>query len=93
MGGGDLALRQYYVRAIVDRIEVGDSQIRITGVKKALEHAIGRFDAKQGTPVPNIEREWRTRQESNLWPLPSEGIPRTPPIPHHNIRHYDKTMI
>ena len=23
--------------------------------------------------VPNIEREWRTQEDSNLWPLPSEG--------------------
>jgi site-specific DNA recombinase len=68
-----VALRQYYVRAIVDRIEVGDAQIRIRGATKALEHAVGRFDATPGMPVPNIEREWRTRQDSNLWPLPSEG--------------------
>lgn len=71
--GQDVALRQYYVRAIVDRIEVGDTQIRIRGATKALEHAVGRFDASPGMPVPNIEREWRTRQDSNLWPSPSEG--------------------
>ena len=71
--GDDVALRQYYVRAIVDRVEVGNTAIRITGATKALEHAVGRLDAAPGMPVPNIERKWRTRQDSNLWPLPSEG--------------------
>jgi hypothetical protein len=57
----------------IDRVEVGDGQIRITGRKKALGHAVGRYDAQQAMPAPNIEREWRTQQDSNLRPLPSEG--------------------
>ncbi len=66
--GDDPSLRQYYTRAIVSRVEVGDDQIRISGSTKALEHAVGRTaDAPDG-PVPNIEREWRARQDSNLRP-------------------------
>ncbi|WP_257787766.1 zinc ribbon domain-containing protein [Sphingopyxis sp. QXT-31] len=70
----DPALRQYYVRSIVGRVEVGDAEIRIMGTTKALEHAIGRVGAKPHFPVPNIEREWCTRRDSNPWPLPSEGV-------------------
>ena len=40
----------------------------VRGAKKALEHAIGRFDAQPGMPVPNIEREWRARLDSNQRP-------------------------
>lgn len=64
----DPALRQYYTRAIVGRVEVGDQQIRISGSAKALEHAVGRTLDGLKTSVPNFEREWRARQESNLRP-------------------------
>ena len=64
----DPALRQYYIRSIVGRIEVGNQEIRILGTTKALEHAVGRLGAKPHFPVPIIEREWCARQDSNLRP-------------------------
>ncbi len=70
---GDVALSQYYARSILARLEVGKDEIRLIGSRKALEHAASRTDSKPLGLVPNIEREWRTRQDSNLWPLPSEG--------------------
>ena len=70
---GEPALRQYYVRSLVGQVEVGDNEIRISGSKKALEHAVARTNSVAKTGVPIIERKWRTRQDSNLWPLPSEG--------------------
>jgi site-specific DNA recombinase len=54
-------------------VEVGEAELKIVGATKALEHAVGRVGSQPHIPVPNIEREWRTRQDSNLWPLPSEG--------------------
>ncbi len=57
---GEPALRQYYVRSIVGRVEVGDSEVKIMGATKALEHAVGRIGSLPHRPVPNIEREWRT---------------------------------
>lgn len=64
----DPTLRQYYVRSIVGRVEVGNQEIRIVGSTKALEHAVGRLGAKPSFPVPIIEREWCARQDSNLRP-------------------------
>ncbi|RYY23292.1 MAG: hypothetical protein EOP62_20740 [Sphingomonadales bacterium] len=64
----DSALRQYYTRAIVGRVDVGDQQIRISGSTRALEHAVGRTFDHSAAPVPNIEREWCARQDSNLRP-------------------------
>ncbi|WP_141237149.1 hypothetical protein [Sphingopyxis sp. GW247-27LB] len=62
------ALRRYYVKAIVGRVEVGDHQIRIFGSTKALEHAVGRTSDHTATPVPNIEREWRAQDaEDETW--------------------------
>ena len=63
---GDPALRKYYVRALLDNVEVGDAEIRISGSKKALEHAIGRVETPNRSVVPIIERKWCTRQDSNL---------------------------
>ena len=38
-----------------------------------LDHAFHSRRRHGGTKVPSFAREWRTRQDSNLWPLPSEG--------------------
>src|SRR3546814_11309208 len=62
----DPALRRFYVKAIVGRVEVGEHQIRISGSSKALEHAVGRTSDHTAALVPNIEREWCARQDSNL---------------------------
>ena len=63
-------LRKQYVDLLVDKVEVGDTLVRITGRKSCLARA-----ANSTAPhmVPKAEREWCTRQDSNLWPLPSEG--------------------
>ena len=65
---GDPALRQYYVRSLLDRVEVGDDEIRLSGSSKALEHAVGRINTSAKPEVPIIERKWCARQDSNLWP-------------------------
>ena len=64
------AARRDYIRLLVDRVEVGHREIRISGSKAALSRAA------IGTPphlVPKAERKWCTRRDSNPWPLPSEG--------------------
>ena len=58
-------LRREYVRLLIDRIEVGNDVIRITGPKDALAAAAS------GSPeegVPKAVRRWRARQDSNLLP-------------------------
>ncbi len=61
------ATRRAYVRLLIDKVEVGREQIRITGSRRSLAKLAS------GTPpqlVPKAEREWRARRESN--PRPTE---------------------
>ena len=59
----DKRARRDYLRLLVSRVEVGEKEIGISGSKAALSRAAS------GVPphmVPKAEREWRTRQDSNL---------------------------
>lgn len=67
------ALRQAYTRLFIDEVTVETDRVQIRGSRKALERAVIATAASGGTKVPSFAREWRTRQDSNLWPLPSEG--------------------
>ena len=69
---GSIPFRKAYLQSIVDFIEVDDAQIRIRGSKDVLEKAVlasrsGMLERSQ------MSTRWRTRQDSNLWPSPSEG--------------------
>ena len=70
---GNVALRQYYARSILTRVEVGKEEIRLVGSRKALEHATSRTDGKPLGVVPDIEREWRARNDSNVRPPDSKS--------------------
>ena len=71
---GDIpALRQAYVRLLIDQVVVEDELVRIRGSRKALERAVVATAASTRKGVPSFAREWRTQEDSNLWPLPSEG--------------------
>ncbi len=65
--GPDPKVRREYVHLLVDRVEVGDREIRITGRNAMLERAVVASQTL-GASVPRAERKWRARQESNLWP-------------------------
>ena len=57
--------RRDYVRLLVDQIEVGKQEIRISGSKQTLScAAIGMAP----NLVPKAERKWCTRRDSNPWP-------------------------
>jgi site-specific DNA recombinase len=59
----DAVIRRAYVRLLIDKVEVGREQIRITGSRRSLAKLAS------GAPpqlVPKAEREWRARQDSNL---------------------------
>ena len=71
--GDNPALRQAYVRLLIDQVVVEDEQIHIRGSRKALERAVIATAASTRNGVPSFAREWRTQEDSNLWPLPSEG--------------------
>ena len=65
----DVNARRGYIASIVERIEVDDGTVRVVGHKQVLADAVQRGDGK----VRGFVRRWRTRQDSNLRPLPSEG--------------------
>lgn len=70
-------LKKRYIRAFVSEIVVGKSEIVISGPKEAFAEAASSDNlahvAAASGPVRSFIREWRTQQDSNLRPLPSEG--------------------
>ena len=64
--GDNPALRQAYVRLLIDQVVVEDEQALISG--KALERAVVATAAGTRKGVPSFAREWRARQDSNLRP-------------------------
>ena len=69
---GDTPARKAWLRSIVVRFEVDDGIVRLFGRKDVLEQCV-----MAGTSaIPGVRTfvlEWRTQQDSNLRPLPSEG--------------------
>ncbi|MEW9614417.1 recombinase family protein [Shinella sp. S4-D37] len=62
---GPIPFRRAWLRALIDNVEVDDTEIRIHGRKTVLEQLVM---ANTITPdaVPSFVRKWRTRQDSNL---------------------------
>jgi site-specific DNA recombinase len=68
---GDTHTRKAWIGSLITRIEVDDDRIRVIGETPVLAAAV----IGQSAPQPRVRgfvRNWRTRQDSNLWPLPSE---------------------
>ncbi len=65
--GADPKIRREYVHLLVDQVEVGDREIRITGRKSMLERAVVGSQMA-GAAVPKAERKWCARRDSNPWP-------------------------
>ena len=62
---GDPAFRKAYLRTVVDRIEVGDTEVRIRGSTAALSHAVAQPEILEEGRVPTSVQEWRATRESN----------------------------
>ena len=61
---GDTSFRRSYLRAVIDKVEVDDTEIRIHGRRTVLERLVmGGGAAPSG--VPSFVREWRARRDSN----------------------------
>jgi site-specific DNA recombinase len=73
---GPIPFRKAYIKSVVDRIEVDDHAIRIIGDQATLEQVIAG-DQNARPNVRSFARKWRTRHDSNVWPLPSEGSARS----------------
>ena len=70
---GPSEFRQAYARLLMDEVRVTDEEIRISGSKSVLARCAADGVGEPAPRVLSFVREWRARQDSNLWPLPSEG--------------------
>ena len=62
---GTIPFRRSYLRAMIDNVEVDDTEIRIHGRRSVLERLVmGNGVAPAG--VPSFVRKWRARKDSNL---------------------------
>ena len=59
--GDNPALRQAYVRLLIDEVTVQTDKVQIRGSRKTLERAVIATAASGGTKVPSFAREWRAR--------------------------------
>lgn len=59
--GGSPALRQAYVRLMVDEVTVEADKVQLRGSRRALERAVIATAASGGAKVPSFAREWRAR--------------------------------
>lgn len=62
---GPIPFRRAYLRAMIDNVEVDDTEIRIHGRRTILERLVMGGGASPAG-VPSFVRKWRTRQDSNL---------------------------
>ncbi len=71
-GGG---YRRDHLRALAQRVEVDQKELRIMGSKSVLLRTLVAAESAKtaGFSVPSSVPKWRTRHDSNVWPLPSEG--------------------
>ena len=59
--------RKEYIHLLVDRVEVGNREVRITGRNAMLERAIIASQTPSAA-VPKAEQKWRARRDSNPRP-------------------------
>lgn len=69
----DATLRKGYVRQFIDRVEVGDKEIRVMGPQAALADGLLGSHPAAGTGVPSFAREWWAHQDSSLGPADREA--------------------
>jgi len=62
----DPAFRRAYVRQFVDRVEVSEGEVRISGSKAALAGAIAAQEKGISEGVPSFVRKWWAVQGLNL---------------------------
>ena len=65
---GNPAFRKSYLRLFVDRVDVGASEVRISGSEQALMAGAAGYNDQGTEMVPTFVQEWRARQDSNLRP-------------------------
>ena len=71
----DGGYRRDHLRALAQRVEVADDEVRIMGSKSELLRTLVAASSVETAAfgVHSSVLKWRTREDSNLWPPPSEG--------------------
>src|SRR5690606_14485199 len=71
----DGGYRRDHLRALAQRVEVADDEVRIMGSKSELLRTLVAASSVETAAfgVHSSVLKWRTRHDSNVWPLPSEG--------------------
>lgn len=64
-------LRRAYLRALLKDVIVTNEEIRISGPKAALNHALSEDQPLAPSMVPSLEQKWCTGEDSNSRPLDS----------------------
>ena len=70
---GTKEFRRAYLNLFIDKIDVGDTVIQITGPKAALAKASAEPVPAPAALVPSFVQEWRARRDSNSRPLAPEA--------------------
>jgi site-specific DNA recombinase len=86
---GPSEFRQAYARLLVEEVRVTDEEIRICGSKSVLARCASEGVADPAPRVLSFVQEWRARQDSNLWPLPSEDKGHKFPRVRQRLLLYD----
>jgi site-specific DNA recombinase len=60
----DTAFRRAYLRTVIDKVEVDDTEIRILGRRDVIERLVMGGETAQ-TGVPGFVLDWRARRDSN----------------------------
>jgi len=69
---GSPELRQAYARLMLNEVSVTPQEIRISGSKAVLARSAAEGVENSTPSVLSFVRDWCTREDSNLWPPPSE---------------------
>ena len=65
---GNPAFRKAYLQLFIERVDVGDEEIRISGSDLALMSAAANHDNESVPTVPTFVQDWRARRDSNPRP-------------------------
>ncbi|MBL8642420.1 MAG: recombinase family protein [Rhodospirillaceae bacterium] len=62
---GDIQFRKAYLRTFVDKVELLDGEVRVSGSKDVIAKALEMGLPPPGAGVPTLVQEWRARRDSN----------------------------
>lgn len=91
-GGG---YRRDHLHAFVQRVEVADDEVRIMGKRSNLLQSLVASSSEESAAfaVRSSVLKWRTRHDSNVRPLPSEGLLVAPPKLRRSAKKCDIVLL